>query len=268
MDTRMNQDPATQSASPTLSIVMPTHNRAGYIGIAIESVLIQTYSDWELIVVDDGSTDETEAVVEAFIKRDARIHYIRQNQNKGIASTRNNGVAQARGRYIAMLDSDDAWSSPEKLARQIAALEADPELGIVGTWLEIINEKGVHTGDRLSYAQDDAGIRAKQIYKNSFAQSSVIFRKDAFEKAGGYDGRFIVTDDHDLWLKIGRSYRFATLPQYDLLYRRHSGNITRTRRITAAHEELEILRKHRAYYPGFYIGLLKGFARLGLAFVR
>lgn len=263
-----NMNTVSSKSSPTLSIVMPTHNRAGYISIAIESVLQQTYQDWELLIVDDGSTDDTKSVVEPFLKRDARIRYIHQDQNKGIAFTRNNGVAQARGRYIAMLDSDDAWASPDKLARQIAVLNADPELGIIGTWLEIIDEKGVHTGQQLSYAQDDAGIRSKEIYKNAFAQSSVIFRKEAFEKAGGYDGRFVVTDDHDLWLKIGRSYRFATLPSYDLLYRKHSGNITRTRRITAAHEELEILRRHRAYYPGFYVGLLKGIARLALAFVR
>jgi len=272
----MNTDPkkpsstliASAAAAPIVSIVMPTHNHANFIAEAIESVRMQTFDQWELLIVDDGSTDDTRAVVEPFLKEDARIRYIRQEENKGIAFTRNNGVAQSQGRHIAMLDSDDAWASSDKLALQVAALDADPKLGIIGTWLEIIDEKGVPTGAMLSYPQDDAGIRAKEIYRNAFAQSSVVFRKDAFTKAGGYDGRFVVTDDHDLWLKIGRSYRFATLPRYDLKYRRHSGNITRTRRITAAHEELEILRRHRAYYPGFYKGLIKGFARLALAFVR
>lgn len=256
------------TADPAVSIVMPTHNRADYIGVAVDSVLGQTYTDWELVIVDDGSTDDTRAVVAQYLARDPRIRYVRQEENRGIALSRNHGVAVSRGRYIAMLDSDDAWASPEKLALQVAALDADPQLGLVGTWRVFINEQGARTGARLSHPTDDAGIRVTQIHINAFAQSSVVFRKDAFERTGGYDPHFVVADDHDLWLRMGRTHRFATLPRYDLLYRKHPGNITQTRRVTAARESLEVLRRHRAHYPGFLFGSIKGALRLLLAFVR
>lgn len=257
----------TATTIPTVSIVMPTHNRATYIGGAIESILAQTYKDWELVIVDDGSTDGTQSIVEPYIARDTRIKCVRQEQNKGIAFSRNNGVARSRGRYIAMLDSDDLWASPDKLATQVAALDADPRIGIIGTWLKIIDEGGRPTGAQLSYPTDDAGIRRSMLYRDALAQSSVLFRKDAFEKAGGYDGRLVVTDDHDLWLKIGLSYRFATLPRYDLLYRRHPGNITRTRRITAAIEDFNIIKRHSTHYPGSMIAYIKGAARYARAII-
>jgi glycosyltransferase involved in cell wall biosynthesis len=267
---RMKVEEASKAvaAAPKVSIVMPSYNRARFIGEAIESVLAQRYEDWELLIIDDGSTDNTATVVESYLKRDRRIAYIVQEQNRGIAYTRNNGVAQSRGCYIAMLDSDDAWASPEKLGLQVAALDADPGLGIIGTWQVVVDEKGVATGDRVTFPQSDADIRAMEIHQNVLSQSSVVFRKEAFEKAGGYDACFSVNDDHDLWLKIGRSYRFAILPRYDLRYRRHPGNITSTRRVAAAKEELEILKRHRRFYPGANFGQLKGLARLALAFVR
>ena len=179
----MESEPRAIEAAVT--IIMPTYNRAGFIAEAIDSVVDQAFRDWKLLIVDDGSTDETRSVVEPYLKRDGRIDYVVQDQNRGIAFTRNNGVARSTGPYIAMLDSDDAWASDEKLGLQIAALEADPKLGIVGTWFEIIDEKGMPTGVRKSFPEDDKGIRAKEIYRNAFAQSSVVFRREAFVKAGG-----------------------------------------------------------------------------------
>ena len=260
-------DKGPEAIESVVTIVMPTFNRAGYIAEAIDSVLGQTFRSWKLLIVDDGSTDGTRAVVEPYLRRDTRIGYVFQAENRGIAFTRNHGVALAKSPYIAMLDSDDAWASAEKLGLQIAALEADPGLGIIGTWFELIDEKGEATGIKRSFPEDDEGIRAKEIYRNAFAQSSVVFRKAAFDEAGGYDGHFVVNDDHDLWLKIGRSYRFTTLPRYDLRYRRHPGNITVTRRRTMAREGLEIVMRHRAQYPGALVGGLKGLGRLGLAFI-
>jgi len=256
------------TADPAVSIVMPTHNRADYIGVAVDSVLGQTYTDWELVIVDDGSTDDTRTVVAQYLAHDPRIRYVRQDENRGIALSRNHGVAVSRGRYIAMLDSDDAWASPEKLALQVAALDADPHLGIVGTWRVFINAQGARTGARLSHPTDDASIRATQLHRNCFAQSSVLFRRDAFERAGRYDPNLVVAEDHDLWLRIGRTHRFANLPRYDLLYRKHPGSIILTRRVTVARAALEVLRRHRAHYPGFLIGYIKGVLRLLVAFVR
>ena len=102
---------------------MPTYNRARYIGEAIKSVQSQTLREWELIVIDDGSADDTESIVKSFIEKDGRVLYFKNEKNLGIAQTRNRGVSLAKADYVAMLDSDDVWISPDKLAKQISFLK-------------------------------------------------------------------------------------------------------------------------------------------------
>jgi len=128
--------------NPTVSVIISTYNRAHLIGRAIQSVLNQTYQDFEVIVVDDGSTDNTEEIVKSF--NDPRIRYIRHEKNKGAAAARNTGIKAARGKYIAFQDSDDEWL-PEKLEKQMKVFEnAPPEAGVVYTDMQRINEDGEH----------------------------------------------------------------------------------------------------------------------------
>ena len=118
---------------PKVSVVIPTHNRAGFLQAAIQSVLNQTFQDFEIIVVDDASEDQTTEIVRSF--SDPRIRYMRHESNKGQGASRNDGIRQASGEYIALLDDDDEWL-PEKLAKQVALLDSSPsQVGMIYTWL-------------------------------------------------------------------------------------------------------------------------------------
>jgi glycosyltransferase involved in cell wall biosynthesis len=241
--------------TPKISIIIPTFNRARYIVEAIKSVQDQILDKWEMIVVDDGSTDNTESIVRGFMEKDSRISYFKNEKNLGIAMTRNRGVSLAQAPYIAMLDSDDRWASPDKLIKQISFLEKNKELGIVGTNASFMDENGKTVGKRTNFPSEDPGIRKTELYRNILMQSGLVIRKSAIEKAGGYDPKFSIFDDHDLWLKIGKDYEFMILPSVDLSYRVHKGGITMAKRIKTAKEGMEILFKYRKYYPGFMIGL-------------
>ena len=240
---------------------MPTYNRARYIAEAIQSVQSQTLHDWELLVIDDGSTDDTEKIVQDISKTDPRVRYVRQEKNRGIAETRNHGVSLAQADYIAMLDSDDAWTSPDKLGKQLPFLEQNKKLGLIGTNASYMDENGTPVGRHTHFLSDDDYIRKTELYRNILMQSGLLIRKSAIEKAGGYDASFTICDDHDLWLKIGRDWQFMILPSVDLSYRIHSGGITKAKRIKTAHEEMKILFKFRKDYPGFLKGLVKCVAR-------
>ena len=240
---------------------MPTFNRARYIGEAIKSVQNQTLRDWELIVIDDGSTDDTEKIVREIATTDPRISYFKNEKNLGIAKTRNRGVSLAKTDFIAMLDSDDRWALPDKLAKQISFFEQNKKLGIIGTNSTFIDEYGKLIGKRTHFPSDDGLIRKTELYRNILMQSCLVIRKAAIEQAGGYDHAFAVCDDHDLWLKIGRDWQFMILPSVDLSYRIHKGGITKAKRLKTAREELQLLFKFKNEYPGFFKGLIKCLVR-------
>jgi glycosyltransferase involved in cell wall biosynthesis len=254
-----------------VSIIIPTYNRGEFIGQAIQSVIDQTYSDWELIVVDDASTDDTESIVADFIKNDeknrknGRIKYIRQEKNIGISRNRNSGIEKAVGTYIAMLDSDDVWLDREKLARQVAFLEKNRDYALVGTWVRTIDKTGSVVGD-MTFAQDDGHIRQRMLCRNQFVQSSVLFVKKAAVESGLYDPKLIVNEDYDLWLRLGISYKFANLPHFTTGYRVHAGSIIREKKLLAAHGHFDIIKKYRRDYPRFGIALIKAYLRIVRAY--
>ena len=255
----MNKENAANK--PKVSVIMPAYNRAQYIAEAIKSVTDQTLREWELIVIDDGSTDGTDAIVQELAKADPRVSYHKNEQNLGIAKTRNRGVKLAKADYVAMLDSDDKWVSQDKLTKQLAFFASDEKLGIIGTNATFMDETGKAVGKRTSFPADDAEIRNAELYRNILMQSGLLIRRSAIDQAGGYDSTFSVCDDHDLWLRIGKDWRFMILPSIDLSYRIHSGGITKAKRLKTAREEISILFKFKNEYPGFWKGLLKCLAR-------
>jgi glycosyltransferase involved in cell wall biosynthesis len=241
--------------TPKISVIMPTYNRARYIAEAIRSVQNQTLREWEMIVIDDGSNDDTEKIVREIAAADPRISYFKNEKNLGIAKTRNRGVGLAKADYVAMLDSDDYWVKEDKLARQLEAFEKNMKLGIVGVNACFIDENGKVVGKRTNFPSNDTDIRQTELYRNILMQSGLLIKKSAILKAGGYDSSFSVFDDHDLWLKIGIDHGFMILPSVDLSYRVHKGGITIAKRIKAAKEGTRILFKYKNRYPGFLMGL-------------
>ena len=199
--------------NPTVSVIIPTYNRAHLISRAIKSVLNQTYQDFEVIVVDDGSTDNTEEVIKEFQKKDERIKYVRHEKNKGGSAARNTGIKAARGAYIAFLDSDDEWL-PEKLKKQMKFFKnASPEGGVVYT--------GFIYKDELGGGTSKQHIPKKRgwIFEDILAEncvgttSTVIIKRKCFEKAGLFDENLPSCQDWDMWLKLARHYKFHFIPQ-------------------------------------------------------
>lgn len=211
--------------SPRVSVVITAYNAEKFIHETIESVLAQTYQDFECLVIDDGSTDRTAAIVESF--SDPRIRLIRLAINKGVSHAANTGIQEAKGVYIARIDSDDLMV-PERLETQVAFLDAHPEVGVCGTWFELFSD-AKRTIKR--YATSNNAIRAWMLFINPIAQPSVCLRADVIkQEIGPYDPTIPSAEDLDLWMRLLPKTSFANLPHVLTRYRRHANSITQSRR--------------------------------------
>ena len=184
---------------PLVSVVLPTFNRAWTLKEAMDSVLGQTHGSFELIVVDDGSTDDTAALLESYA---GRVRIIRQ-ENKGVSAARNRGAAQAGGRFLAFLDSDDLWL-PDKLAVQVKFFRDHPQARICQTgeiWIR--NGRRVNPGLRHQKVSGDIFLPSLRLCLVS--PSAVMMTRELFHAHGGFDETFFACEDYDLWLRIGRT---------------------------------------------------------------
>lgn len=187
---------------PIVTVIIPTFNRAGFLRESIQSVLAQTISGYELIVVDDGSTDNTGDVAAAF----PEIRYIRSPKNLGVSKARNLGIEQARGRYIAFLDSDDLWAE-RKLESQIHWMEAHPEYQVCYTD-EIWIRKRVRVNPMNKHRKFSGDIFAHALALCIVSPSSVMMRSSLFDEVGGFDEALPACEDYDLWLRIAAKHLF------------------------------------------------------------
>lgn len=207
------------SDPPLVTVFTTFTDNIAWIDETIASVLAQTFQDFELLLLSDGSPDESERLARLF--PDQRIRLVTHRRTP-LAEKRQQGLVLARGRYVAVLDSDDV-SEPERLATQIAYLEAHPECVAVGSAILFIDENSQPLGYRR-YPEEDAALRALLPEANCLAHSSVTMRKDAALAAGGYTTEFII-EDYDLWLRIARHGRLHNLPEPLTRYRIHSASI-------------------------------------------
>jgi len=254
-------------SAPKVSVIMPAFNREKYIAESIESVLAQSFKDFELIVVDDGSTDKTVEIARGIAASDQRVRIETNGKNLGIAKTRNRALELARAEYIALLDSDDIWIDCNKLIKQTDFLDSHQDYALVGGAIRHIDPEGKAL-KVATFPETDAGLRRVILQINPFAQSTLMYRKGAILEAGGYSPEYQVCDDYALWLKVGKKYKFANFGDIFTGYRVHGGNITRTKRLTAAREIFEIVRDNSKAYPNARRGLLKAYIRLVVAFFR
>lgn len=210
-------------SSARVSVLMPVRNGERWLEAAIASVLVQTFSDFELLVIDDGSTDRTPDIVAAGAKSDARLRPIRQDA-LGLVAALNRGIAEASGELIARLDADDL-ASPERLQTQVAAMDESPRLDLVGSWAETIDENGAAIG-RLTPPFEPWTLRDILLRTNPFIHSSIMMRTEAVRAVGGYRAAFEAAEDYDLWLRLSEKGDIAILPQVLVRYREHGGNVT------------------------------------------
>lgn len=242
---------------------MATYNRADLILNAVDSVINQSFRDWELLILDDNSNDNTEDTVRGY-STDQRIKYFKHEQNLGVSRNRNFGLSIAQGKYIAIIDSDDAWIDKNKLKKQYECLENNSEIGLVGTFM--IRKYLDAYEDKMAYETEDTKIRKKILLKNQFVHSSVLYRKD-FAK-GGYNENINLAEDYNLFLRIGTLSKFANIPEYSVKYLVNPNGETSKKKLKMAFIVDDLIVKYKNYYPNYYTARLKSFARIILIFLH
>jgi glycosyltransferase involved in cell wall biosynthesis len=212
---------------PRVSVIIPAYNAAAYLPCAIDSVVGQTYPDWEIVVVDDGSTDHTRAVVDSYQPQlTDKLQYIHQ-ANRGLPAARNTGMRAARGELIALLDADDVWL-PHRLARGVPVLDGDPEIGLAHARVVRIDVQGSVTGQLKVAPEDLSGRIARKIYtrRAHIVCPTVMFRKACLDTAGWFDETMQATEDRDLWFRIALRSKVAYIDEVIAQYRLSPSSIT------------------------------------------
>ena len=209
--------------SPRVTVLMAVYNGERFLRPAIESILNQTFTDFELLIVDDASTDSTPAIIRSY--QDPRIRVIRNERNSGAGYSRNVGLRNARGEYIAVLDADDV-AYPQRLAEQVAFLDAHADIVLLGGAQDLIDERGVRL-KTMYFPTDPLIIRWTLLFRNCVQHSTVMYRRDAALQAGGYDPKLPSAEDFSLWGRLAAVYPLAQTSQVLAMYRSHPSGISR-----------------------------------------
>jgi len=229
---------------PDLSVVMCVYNGAAYLRDSLDGVLQQSLREFEFVIVDDGSDDQTSEILAAYAKSDPRIRILRR-ENAGVAAALARGCGAARGDLIARIDADDI-PLPERFERQMAFMESRPDVGVLGTGLDVIDASGrVRTRKRPTRGHPAACW--KLLFGPPVYHPTVMLRRALLEQAGGYDPAFDCAEDYELWTRLVEVTRFDNLPEVLLRYRVHEGRVTHreaeTMRVVALRVRLRFMRR-------------------------
>ena len=240
---KMNQPPA-------ISVILPVYNAEAYVREAVESILAQTFTDFECIIINDGSTDGSGAILHELAARDNRILLVEQ-PNGGLVSALNKGLEIARADLIARMDADDV-SMPERFALQYARMVQNPELAVLGSFMRNMDKEGDIIGLDKYPLTPKAAARHVEYSGCPVAHATVMMRRDAVLKAGGYRNAFFHAEDYDLWLRmIDLGYAFASLPQPLYDRRWHGANVSKVHRETQVRNSILARVTRRMRKAGF-----------------
>jgi glycosyltransferase involved in cell wall biosynthesis len=215
------QSSLTTSKYPKITVIIPTYNRGAFICDAIDSVLSQTFQDFELIIVDDGSTDNTAVLISAYA--DSRLRYLTQ-ENKGRSNARNRALAVAQGEYIAFLDSDDMYL-PDKLRVQTSFMDSHPDVGMIYTSALCVDEEGRDLN--FTYVASVSGYIYRYIaffQPVTITLPTVMVRRAVFDRVGGFDEQMSRFEDTDMWRRISKLFRICAMPIETCKLRTHADN--------------------------------------------
>lgn len=230
----------TTLESPRVSVIIPTYNRADMLGAAIRSVLDQTYTSYEIIVADDGSTDDTRTQVASLA---GPIRYLRLQHTGRPAVARNRGIAAAQGDLIAFLDDDDLWI-PSKLERQIDLLDTDPAVGFVYSDVRFLQPDGTLSNPVLLPRQKQAESLFDHLLTDCFIYpSTVVVRRSALAETGSFDESLAIGEDYDLWLRLARQVRAGYSSQPLAHIRRSGTGISTQREVLSYLNAIRALRR-------------------------
>jgi glycosyltransferase involved in cell wall biosynthesis len=243
---------------PKISIILPTFNGSKYIREAIDSVLTQTFQDWELIVLDDGSTDNTCKIVNHYLT-DKRMRFLKNERNLGQNKTLNLGLKLAKGEYIARIDDDDEWIDKDKLKQQVEFLDSHKDYMLVGTSYNVVLDSGI-TQSTTTLPTEDKLIRSNLLSQNLFGHSTVMFRRDIALSLGGYDESKAVKymDDWDLWLKLGTKGKLANLDMVSTNYlSKPNGEARANTKWKCVRFRIRAFLKYSRFYTNHIVTILK-----------
>jgi len=229
------------NVTPRVSVLMSVYDGEAFVAEAVDSILAQTFQDFEFLIVDDGSTDRSARILADYAGHDPRIRVLRQ-QHRGLIASLNRGLNEARGVYIARMDADDV-ALPERLVLQVTFLDANPSVAALGGAIELIDERGQSI--RIAHyptLPDD--VRTEMIKGNQLAHPAVTMRADLVRSLGGYRPAFRHAEDYDLWLRLDEKADIANLPQLLLRHRIHDRKVSIVHAL--AQREATIVAKHAA----------------------
>lgn len=232
-------------SKPVVSLVMPVYNGEKHLREAIESILRQTFTDFELLVVDDASTDNTPSIIREYADVDPRVVYLKNRNGKGIAGGLNTGLQTAQGKFIARADADDI-NRPERLEEQVRFLQEHPEIVLVGGGYAPFNENG-HRLD-IFHPMKSMEIAWKYLSDSFFCHPTVMFRREVYEQLGGYPD--VKAEDFAYFSRIVHKYRCWNLPKILIDYREHGSNLSVSNRESIAQSVQKTYRENYLHYTG------------------
>ena len=224
---RSEQGSMTTSAAPAVSVVLPVKNGSAYIEAAIVSILTQTFCDFELLIVDDGSCDDTMAIARRVCAADPRVRIL-ANPGAGLVDALNFAIEAARAPLIARMDADDI-ALPHRLERQHAFMSAHPEVAVVGAQARFIDQQGAPTGRATALPESHEAIAKTLLKYCCLCHPTALMRADVLKLVGGYRAQVPAAEDLDLWLRIAEHGRLINLPEPLLLYRVHAGQVSQSK---------------------------------------
>jgi len=233
-----------QSNSPLVSVLIPAYNCSEYIEHAILSMLDQTYTNLEIIAIDDGSTDDTWTKLQKI--KDDRLKLLKNKENLKIVGTLNKGIRLAKGKYIARMDGDD-FSYADRIEKQVQYLELNDDVVIVGGAIEVC-DANMNVNNHRKYPLDDAAIRAKIFRYNPFAHPAVMIRKSAIDETG-YELNW--AEDYDMWFRLGRVGKLANLADTVLKLRTHPASVSQSK--VTYQEKLTLYIRIKAIFEYGYV---------------
>lgn len=214
----------SDSTRPLISVLLPAYNAERFIRPAVDSILAQTFRDFELIILNDGSRDRTSEIIHTYT--DDRIVVV-EHANMGLGATLAKGLELAKGKYIARQDADDI-SLPERLSKQVNYLDQHPEIALLGSWAQIMQENGELVNRYHRHPSSPEVLRFDLVFNNPFVHSSVLFRKAEALEVGGYAPERHAFEDFDLWSRISRKHGVSNLPEVLLHYREVDSGISKS----------------------------------------
>ncbi len=209
---------------PKISVLMSVYNSEKYLNYSIESILSQSFKDYEFIIIDDGSTDDSLKIIESYKQKDKRIIIIHNTKNIGTTKSLNKGLLIAKGKYIARMDADD-WSYPNRLLQQYEFMEKYSEIGVSGGAVDVCNEnlKVIYT---RKYALQDKDIRKIIFLYSPFAHPATIWKAEKIKKVGGYNENIPLSQDCELYFKIGKLAKFGNVKDKLIKLRMHNNSVS------------------------------------------